>query len=207
MAKRRGRLPGTAIGHGVRTQTVPEWTCPVVDWLNNQPDRPDMSDRKALTLAEAAQLTGLSEEALRQRYRRHKLEGYKANDGKLRVYIDPDGPLERSADRPAGQPIEQPTELSDLRARLAVAEALRDAHADRIGELKAELDRERTRQEELKADLDRERQRAEEAERRQADQARRLDEILRELGELREERRRPWPGLRRWWRRLVYGEE
>ena len=48
---------------------------------------------------------------------------------------------------------------------------------------------------ERRADLERERRRAEAAEARQAEQDRRLDDVLRQLGELRDDhrRRRPRP--------------
>ena len=104
-----------------------------------------MTDRKALTLTEAAKLTGLSEEALRQRYRRRKLDGYKANDGKLRVYIDAEQPV----DRPAGQPVEQPVEPSGPGPSLVAAEAevmalLRrqiERLEDEVADLRGERDR------------------------------------------------------------------
>ena len=104
-----------------------------------------MTDRKALTLTEAAKLTGLSEEALRQRYRRRKLDGYKANDGKLRVYIDAEQPV----DRPAGQRVEQPVERSGPGPGLVAAEAevmalLRrqvEHLEDEVADLRGERDR------------------------------------------------------------------
>jgi hypothetical protein len=75
--------------------------------------------------------------------------------------------------------------------------------ARRQGEELKEAFRERV--EELRAELARERQAREESERRRGEDDRRLDEVLRQIGELRAERR-PWPGLRAWWRRLIEGE-
>ena len=62
---------------------------------------------------------------------------------------------------------------------------------------------------ELCAELERERRAREEAEPRRIEDDRRYDEVLRQIADLREDRRperRPWPGLRAWWRRVWEGE-
>jgi hypothetical protein len=61
----------------------------------------------------------------------------------------------------------------------------------------------------LKARLAREDARREAAEARLAEWDRRLDDVLHQLAKLREERqrRRPWPGLVAWARRIVYGDD
>ncbi len=162
-----------------------------------------MTDRKAFTLAEAAQLTGLSEEALRQRFRRHKLEGYKANDGKLRVYIDPDRPVERSVEHPTGQLVEQPTVLSErpaqeLRVQLAVAEAERDAERRRAEDLQERVASLERRLDEARA----ERRLLQEAHEAEVD---RLLGVIEQLAAERRPERRPWPGLRAWLQRVWEG--
>jgi DNA repair exonuclease SbcCD ATPase subunit len=60
-----------------------------------------MADPTPMLLAEAAELLGMSVNALRHRIRRGKLMGTRANDGRVLVYIDPDEPVTRPDSRPA----------------------------------------------------------------------------------------------------------
>ena len=170
--------------------------------------------RRDVSVIEAAYLLGVTPDALRSRLRRRTLEGYRDNLGRWRVVL-PDT-MERDDDgRPTA--VRQPSaralptvadsredrdeviaeltdELAEMRTRAAVAETLRDEYRTRIDVLKDALERERRR--------------ADAAEQSRAEQDRRLDEFLHRLSELHEEvRRRPWPGLRTWWRRLWEGED
>lgn len=151
------------------------------------------------TLDEARSRTGLHPDTLRKQIRKGEREGRKDNHGRWLVRIDPD--------EPGLLPGPARSEAHPGHPDLARALAERDVHIARleerlaaVDELKAEL---RRMVDQARADVERERRRAEETERRQAEQDRRLDDVLREL---REERRRPWPGLRRWWRRVWEGE-
>ena len=147
-----------------------------------------MSDeRQALTLNEAARVTGLSAEALRARLRRGTLQGFRGNDGRLRVYIEPadraaghPATAERPGGRPAARPVERPGELTELHTRAAVAEALAAELRQRLEELRRDLAEVKVERDRLLA---------------------MLDEALAERRE-----RRPWPGLRAWWRRIIEGE-
>jgi hypothetical protein len=168
------------------------------------------------TLDDARTRLGLHPDTLRRQVRRGQREGRKDNLGRWLVRVDPDesgridpgtradGPDTTDRAHPdqarvaPGLGPDMPGQLREqvarLEERLAAAEAIR-----------AEL---RERMAELRANLESERQRAEAAERRQAEQDRRLDDMLRQLAELRDERqrRRPWPGLIAWARRIVYGD-
>ena len=63
------------------------------------------SDERLLTLAEAAALTGLSVEALRQRAKRRRLRTVKGNDGLVRVRLS----LKEIDRLKTGQPVGQPS--------------------------------------------------------------------------------------------------
>ena len=163
---------------------------------------------KLVPLRVAAGAYGVSKEALRRRIHRGELEHRTDNHGRLLVplpanvveEVDTKVPPKRR--QPDAEDV--PT-VAALRRELATTREQVVRLEERLGfaeELKAEL---RRQVEQARADLERERRRADESERRQAELDRRLDEVLRHLGELREERRRPWPGLRAWWRRLVEG--
>ena len=83
-------------------------------------------DGKLYLLTEAAELTGATVEALRQRIKRRKLQGVRGNDGRLRVRLGsaeiaaltatsrPESgqtkPTEQPAEQPAKQLVERPVE-------------------------------------------------------------------------------------------------
>lgn len=109
-------------------------------------DRATMGDdqadaRRALPLTEAAELTGLSTEALRSRWRRKTLDGYRDNAGHLFVFVDRDRLADHPGGRPGRRPAERSTELADLRAQLAAVQADRDRLADQVAGLRGERDR------------------------------------------------------------------
>ena len=103
------------------------------------------------TLTEAAQLTGLTVDALRQRIRRRKLQAVRGNDGLIRVRIDKLAIEPRSASQPGeslhsrlGGPV-QPGDQTDQRDH--TIKALEDA----AGELRDALAREQQRADTLEA--------------------------------------------------------
>ena len=171
------------------------------------------ADVRWLTIAAAARAFGVTERAVRRRVERGTLESRREATGNrvrtlVRVDIphgDPHGVenqgTESRAEPSAGQ--SAAAELAALRERAAVAEAERDAERRRVEELRAAF---REHVEDLRARLAREDARREAAEARQAEQDRRLNDLLRQLGDLRDARRPPWPGARMWWRRFWTGE-
>lgn len=164
------------------------------------------SEPRWLTVREAAAALGITESAVRKRVEKGTLESRPGNDGRARVLV-----AERSATAPgtlpetsapgAGEVAELRERVAEFREqvarleeRLAAEEAIKAALRQRVEQLHADRDRERA---EMKAALERERALAE-AERE------RVDRLLAALADRRE--RRPWPGLRAWWRRFVEGE-
>jgi predicted HTH domain antitoxin len=152
-----------------------------------------------IPLPKAAQILGLTPEAVRQRVKRGELEGFRDNRGRWQVVLGESNQQRLATDSANAD------EIGTLRVEVARwqerADGLGKRLEDRdreIAEIKAEL---RRQVEQLRADLDHERQRAEEAERRQAERDRQVDEVLRQLSE-----RRPWPGFKAWWRRVWEGE-
>jgi septal ring factor EnvC (AmiA/AmiB activator) len=142
-----------------------------------------------LTVVEAARRLGVTPQAVRARIKRGSLESRPDNKGNLLVLVS------ESADNP---PATREEAVATLREQVARLEERRAADE----EIKAAL---RERVEELKGERDAERRRAEQAEIRHAELDAQLEAILRQLNKL-EERRRPWPGLKVWWRRFWEGE-
>src|SRR3712207_6082947 len=157
-----------------------------------------------LTLDDARARLGLHPDTLRRQVRRGQREGRKDNLGRWLVRVDPgeSGRIDPGArvDNPGISALVDPDTSGQLREQVARLEE-RLAAAEQV---KTEL---RERDAELRADLERERLWAEAAEARQAEQDRRLDEVLRQFGELRAQPlRRPWPGLKSWWQRVWEGK-
>ena len=130
-------------------------------------------DGKLYLLTEAAELTGATVEALRQRIKRRKLQGVRGNDGRLRVRLStaeittltatgrtesgptrhpeqpPEQPPERPVERPVGQQVtpatSQPvtTDAGELR-HLAEIGRLQSQHAAEIGRLIDQVTAERS---------------------------------------------------------------
>ncbi len=169
-----------------------------------------------LPIPDAARRLRVTPQAIRGRIGRGTLEAREERRGNrartlVRLPANVPEPAAEAVSEGAPEPIPERDDMVAglrehvvrLEEQLAAAERVAAERARFEEEVRAEL---RRTVEQQRADLDRERHRAEEAERRQADQDRRLDEALRRLGELQEQaRRQPWPGLRRWWRRFVEG--
>jgi plasmid maintenance system antidote protein VapI len=70
----------------------------------------EQGEQSALTLAEAAQALGITEAAVRMRWKRGKLQGFK-QDGRIRVYVTESAPP-APAQRPEqpGEPVKSQTE-------------------------------------------------------------------------------------------------
>src|SRR5690349_23408180 len=106
-----------------------------------------MSEAGLYSLNEAAELTGLSVDALRQRIKRRKVHAFRGNDGLVRVRLDA-GDVEalkasRSPSRPPSQLAESAAisalqdHIATLREQLAAADArLNEALADLRAERK-----------------------------------------------------------------------
>lgn len=156
-----------------------------------------MLDR-LLTLTEAAEATGCTVEALRQRVKRRKLHAVKGNDGRLRVKLTQADVDALSLGRVTGQPVGQPVEAEGV---VKALEARVHDLQQRAAELRADLERERSEHRDERAQL---LQRAEELEARlrlvEDRGAEERNAARRELEELRCElahARRPW------WRRII----
>ena len=61
-----------------------------------------MTETRLATLTEAAEITGLSVDALRQRIKRRKLAAHRGNDGRVRVRLEPADIEALKADQPVG---------------------------------------------------------------------------------------------------------
>lgn len=95
-------------------------------------------------LADAAELTGLTVETIRQRIKRNKLRGIKGNDGKIRVKLTDDEIEALKAARPfVGTPVNQPTDGPTDQSTDQAAAALA-AYESHIATLKEQLDHLRT---------------------------------------------------------------
>ncbi len=160
------------------------------------------SQLRWLTVAQAARALGITEQAVRRRVERGRLDTKRETQGnRVRTLVAVPVPTveQPREDMVANQVAQLREQVARMEERLAaVAEARRQAE-----ELTAAF---RRQADQARADLERERQARESSERRQAEQDRRLDDVLRQLGELSEERHRPWPGLRRWFVRLWEGD-
>ncbi len=163
-------------------------------------------DGKLYLLTEAAQLTGATVEALRQRIKRRKLQGVRGNDGRLRVRLTsseitaltstgrsaadqttPTGqPPPLQPEQPAKQPAGQPVTLDPSEARhLAEINRLQGQHGAEITRLVHQVAAERALWLE----------RVDAAEIRAEKVEAKLDLVL---NEVLADRRRPW--WKRWWR-------
>src|SRR5690349_4411591 len=112
-----------------------------------------MSEAGLYSLNEAAELTGLSVDALRQRIKRRKIHAVRGNDGLVRVRLDAGDIEALKASRPPSRPPSQLTEQSPaisalqdhivtLREQLAAADArTNEALADLRAERKASSER------------------------------------------------------------------
>ena len=138
-----------------------------------------MQDDQAerLTLAQAAVRLGVTQDTVRRRIKRRELTAIRDNRGRFLVLLPPT----EAPGAPRGFPPRQ--DDSEL-----------------IGELRTRIESLERRLDEAQAER-RQRQEAHEAE-----QAQLLALLETALVERRLPERRPWPGLRAWWRRLIEGE-
>ena len=155
------------------------------------PDSPDRRNSRGVSVLDAARLLGTTPDSVRAKLRRRSLEGYRDNDGRWRVLL-PDGM--------GGGRDSRPTEHTPSADATATVATVADSHAELIAELRARIQSLERRLDEAQAER-RLQQEAHEAE---------VDRLLTVVEQLSAERRaperRPWPGLRRWWRRFVEGE-
>lgn len=100
------------------------------------------ADRQAVPLAEAAQIAGTSTDALRHRYRRGTLPGYRIGR-RLFLYLDSLPGVDRPRERPDGRTAtdrDRP-EIELLRAQLAVKDQQLAVKDDQIRQLHVLLGR------------------------------------------------------------------
>jgi excisionase family DNA binding protein len=172
-----------------------------------------MTNDQLYLLTEAAELTGVTVDTIRQRIKRRKLYAVKGNDGRVRVKLNEVDITALKASQTTSQSVNLPT------SRLAEDSSAIKALEDHVQRLREDLDRERTeRAEERKslrdeiamarADTERERRRANETDMHARDLTNRLDtahrahgdeaaRLRQEIDALRSELARPW------WRRLI----
>ena len=149
------------------------------------------------SIAEAARLLGISERAVRKRIDAGRLETRReaiGNQVRTRVAVPSPGPgaapgAATGVEPGAAEVRDLMVQLARLEERLAAAEAARADRDRELVELRAELERARAL-----AETERDRLLT------------MIAELQRVLAEHRQPERRPWPGLRAWWRRLVEGE-
>jgi hypothetical protein len=97
-----------------------------------------MPEDRLYLLSEAAELTGSTVEAIRQRIRRRTIRAIKGNDGRVRVRLTEEDIAALKAARPSGQPSEQPSGRQDEDSN--AIKALRD----HLNATREDLARERT---------------------------------------------------------------
>ncbi len=183
-----------------------------------------MAEDKLYLLSEAAERSGATVEAIRQRIRRGTLHAIKGNDGRVRVKLTDADITALTAARPSGQPYGQPSghhdeDNSTIKALEAYVNTLREdlarERADHAVERERwceQLEQQRTDHQaerqalrnesnRFRAELDREREHGRElvgkldtAHRVHGDEAARL---WQEIDTLKTELARPW------WRRLI----
>lgn len=146
------------------------------DQLDDQP--------RLMTLLEAAEATGLTVEALRQRIKRGKLRAIRGNDRLLRVYLRPTELAVLRPDEKTGQPVGHQQDLTGHSAEDAVA----------IKALEGAIAALREAQERAEAQIQRERERGDReataralAEGRAAAEAERAERAEKEAAALRRE--------------------
>ncbi len=171
-------------------------------------------DGKLYLLTEAAELTGATVEALRQRIKRRKLQGVRGNDGRLRVRLSsadiatltatgrgeasPTKPPEHLHQQPPEQPPEQPAghPPPPTTSQPVMTDVAELRHLAEIGRLQAQHGAEITR---LIHQVSAERclwlERVDAAEIRAEKVEAKLDLVL---DDLLADRKRPW--WVRWWR-------
>jgi septal ring factor EnvC (AmiA/AmiB activator) len=179
-----------------------------------------MAEDKLYLLSEAAERSGATVEAIRQRIRRGTLHAIKGNDGRVRVKLT-DADIAaltaaRPSERPSGQPDEDSSAIKALEVYVnALREDLARERADHAAERerwREQLEQQRTDHQaerqalrdesnRFRAELDREREHGRElagkldtAHRAHGDEVARLRQ---EIDTLRTELARPW------WRRLI----
>ena len=146
-----------------------------------------------VSIGEAARRLGISRQAVQGRLKRGTLETRMETIGnRQRLRVQLPQPLPQPAAPPVTQEATQPVALpvaavpdAELLARAAVAEALVAELREQVAALRAELHREATQ-----GLVERDR----------------LLALLESALAERRPARRPWPGLRRWWRRVWKGE-
>ncbi len=144
-----------------------------------------------LGLAEAGRRLGLSADALRKQIRRGRCryQVRRDNTGQWSILVPDSAGTVRADDGPgvpdsAALLAERDLRIARLEERVSAAAVMEAELRDQVAALRAELHRETTQ-----ALVER-------------------DRLLALLEQLAAERRqrRPWPGLRRWWRRVIEGE-
>jgi septal ring factor EnvC (AmiA/AmiB activator) len=182
-----------------------------------------MTNDQLYLLTEAAELTGVTVDTIRQRIKRRKLYAVKGNDGRVRVKLSEADIAALKAGQPTSQLVDLPT--SRLAEDSSVIKALRDhlnatrddlarertEHATERERLNREVDRARAEVERIRADVGRlsdelERGRAALADERQHSKAMAslLDMAHREHAAKLDELQKAIDLARRpWWRRLM----
>jgi hypothetical protein len=114
--------------------------------MDQSTERP--TDQSWFTLTEAADRTGLTVEALRQRIKRRKIRAVKGNDGRLRVHLtvaDIEALTSQPVGRSSGQPVDNSSivktlqdYITTLRDQLARAETMLDQARAEAGQGRGE---------------------------------------------------------------------
>jgi cell division protein FtsB len=153
---------------------------------------------KLFLLTEAAEVTGVTVEALRQRIKRRKLHAVKGNDGLLRVRLTQADIEAIVTGRPTGQPVEDSGVIKALEAHVqTLREQLdrqRTDHAAEVKLLRDDIERARLEADRWRETAERERDNVHALFDRLQEMTERLDWLHQEH---RAELKRPW------WRRLI----
>ncbi|MBV8397117.1 MAG: hypothetical protein JOZ17_00020 [Acetobacteraceae bacterium] len=130
-----------------------------------------MSEAALYSLNEAAELTGLSVDALRQRIKRRKIHAVRGNDGLVRVRLDEADTEALRTGRPPSRP---PSQLAEQSSPIIALQ-------DHITTLREQLIAANTRTNEMLADLRAERRASSERSAADAEERRRLGARITEL--------------------------
>jgi excisionase family DNA binding protein len=161
-----------------------------------------MTNDQLYLLTEAAELTGVTVDTIRQRIKRRKLYAVKGNDGRVRVKLSEADIAALKASQPTNQLVNSPTSRLDedssaIKALRDHLNATQEAMARERTEHSAERERLLREVQDLKAELATERQHGRDLANDMSAAHREHAAKLEELQKAIERARRPW------WRRLV----
>jgi len=144
-----------------------------------------------MTIAEAARLLGVSDEAVRQKVKRRTLRARKGNDGRLQVMVETQGQPK------AGQPKATQDNTGEINALREHVQTLREDKERLLAEVQRLRDDRAAADARADAAVSKLEDQLRDATDRAGNADRRVDDVLAEVRALRETLAKPW------WRKLL----